>query len=1374
MVDSTSSSCPNLLEISDYSLGKLDFAQIETLSGHFDICPVCREKLERLDDEPDELINRLRVPPLSIGHISLEYEIGSGGMGRVFKGYDTRLIRPVAVKLINTERQKEWKDLAERFEREVQILARMESPYVVKALFAGEENGFTYFVQEYVDGKNLKERMDELRFPMPSRASAAIVYQVASGLTAVHKLGIVHRDIHPGNLLLNNRGFVQIADFGLAFEEGRSDGSELTSMRQGFGQVKYVAPEQWNSARNATSSSDIYSLGCVWFYLITGLPVNRDSRSLEIIHPANQFQMVNRADRKLLKSMLHEDPQQRPTAEQIVAALKSRGEAVNSIEVLLKKQTDRTPATGKRIAWISGIALLLLCSFLYLLIPPAESKLSQKIKPAAPVIPPPESTIVNQEQFALRFDGIDDFVETSFVYGSGAPITFEAWITPDCQERPRTMEIISNAETAGIIVRLKDGTHPEFLFHEGTSYAAHTRSRQIGCGKLVHLAAVYDGISVGMYVDGKKQGLSFPVRRLHRHSPIPIHLGANPDPALIGRPVAEKKDCFAGLIHQCRFSRGAIYEEDFSPEKMLSTSDSTILLYHLNTNSGKIVKDKSGNGHDGKIVGATWEKYDPQNVPEKTEEYKWPTDIPDHINVNDSPDRISQIQQAWAEHLKLPVQTSVPLGQNINIDLMLIPPGEFMMGTLEESLQKTDESVKQDANLPRRISADLPQKLVRITHPFYLSRTEISRKQFRQFVNQTSYRTDAELDGSGGSDFESRETNPGITWASDLNGAIGEDHPVANLSWYDASNFCGWLTRNQSRLIFRLPREAQWEFACRAGTTSDWFTSDESELSEYAWLKSATTHPCGQLKPNALGLYDMHGNVAEWCLDYFSDKNSFSSSVNNPYGPSSGTHRIVRGGSAIEEALNCRSASREGLKSESRDALTGFRVSAAIHSLPDDIEKRDQFSLHFNGVDDFAEVDYDYREASAPLSIECWVDIPEETINDHFASSVIFDMHSHLRVCYCVLRNHRIHMYYHEGEWIWHAFSAEITPGRHHIAGVFDGTSLNAFVDGSIPEKVTKTRATRLARFLRSTFRIGSGSTYENSQHRGFPGNISQLRISEQAVYQDEFQPPPLLTRHESTVALYRFEEGKGNVLHDLSGMFNHARITGAEWSMSLPPDRELLKRGLQFDGDDWIEAKFPDPSAEQFTIEAWVSPETNRKLAHQILFQLGTLSLKYHVNHGEYWTWSLLDPQSQEIPVSTVSSKDVALNHPLHIACQWNGTIWKMFLNGLPCRTLPMRAIQKEHLAEIISASLKENLFIGGTPATEKTQSHCFEGKIHSFKISRVERYQKSFTPSTQLTTDAETLLLYRFDQKSGETAQDSSGNHAHGTLHGANWLSK
>ena len=783
MVDSPPSICPNLKEIADYSLGKLDSTQIESLSEHFGTCEECRDKLEKLDDEPDELINQLRVPPISIGQISLEYEIGAGGMGRVFKGYDTRLIRPVAVKLINTERQKDWKDLAERFEREVQMLARVESPYVVKALFAGEENGFTYFVQEYVDGQNLKQRLEQVGSSLPPRTCASIIYQVASGLTAVHQLGIVHRDIHPGNILINTKGYVQIADFGLAFQpEGSGNGKELTSFRQGFGQLSYVSPEQWNSARNATAKSDIYSLGCVWYFLLTGHPLNRDLKTLEIINPASQFQSINRVDRKLLKSMLEWDPQLRPAAEEVTAALQNRPGTADSLEYILKNQPVQRSPGWKRYTVMASLGLLGLYVYALLLaFPAAENNSSEQ---TSPVVPPAPAVIPEkQEQHVLRFDGVDDFVETPFIYDSGEPITFEAWLTPDCEERPRNMEIISNAETAGFLMRLKDGTMPEFMFHDGIYYANHTNSQQIGCGKKVHLAAVFDGISIGMYVNGKKQGLNYPVRRRHRHSPIPVHLCANPDPALIGRPVAEKKSCFAGLLHQCRFSRGAIYLEDFAPEKELTSHDSTLLLYHFNSDTGKVIPDLSGNGRDGKIEGAIWEEFDPGKTPEINKEFKWPVEMPDPVLVNDTPERIREVQQAWADFLKLPPQMEVPLGAGVNIDLELIPPGEFMMGTLDETLKNTKASTTQQKIKYQVLTADLPYRLARITQPFYMSRTEISRKQFRQFVAQSQYRTDAERDGRGGTDFTTSKRDPQITWASDLGGTLNDDHPVSNLTW---------------------------------------------------------------------------------------------------------------------------------------------------------------------------------------------------------------------------------------------------------------------------------------------------------------------------------------------------------------------------------------------------------------------------------------------------------------------------------------------------------------------------------------------------------------------------------------------------------------
>ncbi|HAH44136.1 SUMF1/EgtB/PvdO family nonheme iron enzyme [Gimesia sp.] len=1367
MVDSPPSICPNLKEIADYSLGKLDSTQIESLSEHFGTCEECRDKLEKLDDEPDELINQLRVPPISIGQISLEYEIGAGGMGRVFKGYDTRLIRPVAVKLINTERQKDWKDLAERFEREVQMLARVESPYVVKALFAGEENGFTYFVQEYVDGQNLKQRLEQVGSSLPPRTCASIIYQVASGLTAVHQLGIVHRDIHPGNILINTKGYVQIADFGLAFQpEGSGNGKELTSFRQGFGQLSYVSPEQWNSARNATAKSDIYSLGCVWYFLLTGHPLNRDLKTLEIINPASQFQSINRVDRKLLKSMLEWDPQLRPAAEEVTAALQNRPGTADSLEYILKNQPVQRSPGWKRYTVMASLGLLGLYVYALLLaFPAAENNSSEQ---TSPVVPPAPAVIPEkQEQHVLRFDGVDDFVETPFIYDSGEPITFEAWLTPDCEERPRNMEIISNAETAGFLMRLKDGTMPEFMFHDGIYYANHTNSQQIGCGKKVHLAAVFDGISIGMYVNGKKQGLNYPVRRRHRHSPIPVHLCANPDPALIGRPVAEKKSCFAGLLHQCRFSRGAIYLEDFAPEKELTSHDSTLLLYHFNSDTGKVIPDLSGNGRDGKIEGAIWEEFDPGKTPEINKEFKWPVEMPDPVLVNDTPERIREVQQAWADFLKLPPQMEVPLGAGVNIDLELIPPGEFMMGTLDETLKNTKASTTQQKIKYQVLTADLPYRLARITQPFYMSRTEISRKQFRQFVAQSQYRTDAERDGRGGTDFTTSKRDPQITWASDLGGTLNDDHPVSNLTWYDARNFCGWLTRKQARLSFDLPAESQWEYACRAGTTTPWFAPGEQQLSRYGRFGTTHTHPCGQLQANAFGLYDMHGNVTEWCRDYFSNEESFSNPVNNPSGPHTGTHRMLRGGSAIQDSVSCRSGYREGRLPVMRDATTGFRVCATPNPANKDLDHLAGFSLHFNGVDDTVEAVYDYRRPSDPLTIECWADISEESMNDQFSSTVIYDLHSHLRATYCVLRNQRVHVYYYEGTWTWHAFSAEITPGKHHIAGVYDGTTLNVFVDGQAPEKITKHRSPREARYLRSLFRIGTGSIIEDGQHRGFQGNISQLRISEEVMYDAAFQPASLLTQHESTVALYRFEQGSGDLLHDLSGMHNHGRILGAAWSSSLKTDPQLTSRGIHFTGDDWLETKLPDNSEGTFTIEAWVSPATDKKLTHQTLFQWGSLSLKYHVNQGEYWTWSLLNPRSQEIPISSVSSRNAATDRPIHIACQWNNSRWKLFLNGLPCETRRMSNMDFVRAREIVKDCLQEPLWIGGAPAAVKNSAHGFEGHLHALRISNSERFHTPFTPPADFAVDDQTLLLYHFDEQTGDSVQDSSGNQLHGTLH-------
>jgi formylglycine-generating enzyme required for sulfatase activity len=157
------------------------------------------------------------------------------------------------------------------------------------------------------------------------------------------------------------------------------------------------------------------------------------------------------------------------------------------------------------------------------------------------------------------------------------------------------------------------------------------------------------------------------------------------------------------------------------------------------------------------------------------------------------------------------------------------------------------------------------------------------------------------------------------------------DGPVVQVSWNDARKFCEWSGVS-------LPTEAQWEYACRAGTQSRFYFGDEdSKLGEYAWyyensgggvLKKRGTHPVGQKKPNAWGLYDMHGNAWEWCHDRYGDYPM--TSVTDPARTTSGGNRVLRGGSWCNIPRNCRTADRIRIKPSGRLYSLGFRLVLAV------------------------------------------------------------------------------------------------------------------------------------------------------------------------------------------------------------------------------------------------------------------------------------------------------------------------------------------------------------------------------------------------------------------------------------------------------------
>jgi formylglycine-generating enzyme required for sulfatase activity len=279
----------------------------------------------------------------------------------------------------------------------------------------------------------------------------------------------------------------------------------------------------------------------------------------------------------------------------------------------------------------------------------------------------------------------------------------------------------------------------------------------------------------------------------------------------------------------------------------------------------------------------------------------------------------SVAQAAWAEYLG----TDVTSENSIGMKMVLIPPGEFPMGSPNgEEDRRGDEK----------------QHSVRLSTAFFVGQTEVTKGQFAEFVRDTGYKTEAETDGKGGYAYVDGnwEQDPQFIWRN-AGFTQGDDHPVVNVSWNDAQKFCEWLSSKEG-VRYRLPTEAEWEYACRAGTSTPFHFGDElhggqanfdgnypyGTSTEGPYLERTTT--VGSYSANAFGVFDMHGNVWEWCGDWYASDYFETSGSVDPRGPSTGSSRVVRGGSWSSSAIYCRSASRVGYEPSYRNNGNGFRV----------------------------------------------------------------------------------------------------------------------------------------------------------------------------------------------------------------------------------------------------------------------------------------------------------------------------------------------------------------------------------------------------------------------------------------------------------------
>lgn len=222
----------------------------------------------------DELIGQ------SLGGYQVISKLGAGGMGAVYRARDVDLDKLVAIKVLPPHAIHD-EDAVERFRREARVAAKLEHPNIVTIYRFGSEQRLCYLVMRYVEGESLADRlMTQPRLPLSD--ALTIIYEVASGLKCAHDEGLVHRDIKPANILLSNKGEVLVADFGLAKQAGNGSGG-LTATGMIMGTPDYMAPEQCEGEPDIDGRADIYSLGLVFYTMLTGKVPSEGKTPLQII-----------------------------------------------------------------------------------------------------------------------------------------------------------------------------------------------------------------------------------------------------------------------------------------------------------------------------------------------------------------------------------------------------------------------------------------------------------------------------------------------------------------------------------------------------------------------------------------------------------------------------------------------------------------------------------------------------------------------------------------------------------------------------------------------------------------------------------------------------------------------------------------------------------------------------------------------------------------------------------------------------------------------------------------------------------------------------------------------------------------------------------
>lgn len=651
-------------------------------------------------------------PGSRFGRYEIERLLGEGAMGAVFLAYDAALARRVALKV--PKFSPDDSDGRARFLREARSAAGLRHPNICPIHDVGEVDGTQFLTMAFIEGRSLADYITPGRVH-PLRQIALLVRKLASALGDAHAAGIVHRDLKPANVMVDGRGEPVVMDFGLArsFRGGTSEG-RITQSGMVVGSPAYMSPEQVEGTTELGPASDIYSLGVIFYELLTGrLPFDG---TLYAIFSA----IVNKPP---------EAPRDfRPDLDEELQAI--------CLRMMAKRAEDRFGS-------MKDVAEALKR---YLAAPPGRKETALR-----------QADVLKAAAERAAADDWDQLLET-----------LPAVDGPASRSRPRKA---------------------------GRSLASRTDAdRDRSRGRRAVVIALVTATLLAML--GTVSWLSRRGNRAPSGSASAASNKSPVDPAASDLQSADGVESSA--VHVTAKSPNSIPEPSEAPARP------------KNTLAGEKPKAPPG-----------------QPPAAGSQE-------PPRAKAPFGSAQAKAHQDTWARHLSIGASNINSAGMT----LVLIPPGEFLMGRLPgESDRLPPNGLYQE---PRAT-----QHPVSLTKPFLLGTTEVTQRQWRDVVG----------------------TEP---WKNQPRGAIGDDYPATYTTKASAIDFCRRLSQREG-VSYRLPTEAEWEFACRAGTDTIYFFGDTSgPLREYACAAIVQVNGLQTVatrKANPFGLFDMCGNVWEWVAD---------------------------------------------------------------------------------------------------------------------------------------------------------------------------------------------------------------------------------------------------------------------------------------------------------------------------------------------------------------------------------------------------------------------------------------------------------------------------------------------------------------------------